>query len=63
MNKWKKINDCKVLCFWKKADTDDCQESEDIISVTPDWYEQNGTPICSCGEDMVYSHTEIVVEE
>ena len=57
---WKKIPDARVQHVWKKAEDDDCGEGPETVAVSPDWYEENGTPICFCGEDMVYSHTEIL---
>ena len=55
---WKKIDDSKVTHIWKKA-ADDCGEDFGPVEVSPDWYQNNGTPICTCGQDMEYSHTEI----
>lgn len=50
-----KVRNDDVKCVWESKC--DCNE---IAIVTPDWYEDNGTPICpECGEDMTYSHTEI----
>lgn len=57
---WKKIPDARVQHVWKKAEDDDCGEGPETVAVSPGWYEENGTPICFCGEDMVYSHTEIL---
>lgn len=57
---WKKIPDARVQHVWKKAEDDDCGEGPETVAVSPSWYEENGTPICFCGEDMVYSHTEIL---
>ena len=57
---WKKIEDAKVQYVWKKAKDDTCSAGPDTVVVTPDWYEENGTPICWCGMDMRYSHTEIL---
>ena len=30
-----------------------------IHYVDPSWIALNGTPCCICGDDMVYSHTEV----
>ena len=54
---WKKIDDKNVLHVWEKADSDDCEENVGKVKIPPSWYENNGTPICDCGEDMAYSHT------
>jgi hypothetical protein len=58
---WQKIDDYKVNHVWIKHDNDDCGEGPEKVDISPDWYQDNGTPICQCGCDMVYSHTEINV--
>ena len=57
---WKKVPDACVQHVWKRRADDDCGEEPEDAVVPPTWYEENGTPMCSCGEDMVYSHTEIL---
>ena len=57
---WKTIPDNRVAHVWKKATDDDCGDGPETVTVSPDWYEENGTPSCFCGEDMRYSHTEIL---
>jgi hypothetical protein len=52
---WIKVPDSQIQHVWKSGD--------DEVRVTPDWYEQNGTPINDEGEDYEYSHTEIVREK
>ena len=48
------VPDSSVQNIWK------CQDTGEEISITPDWYEQNGTPITpETGQDMVYLRTEI----
>lgn len=48
------IPDNCVFNIWK------CQDTGEEISITPDWYEQNGIPITpETGKDMVYLRTEI----
>jgi len=54
----KKIEDKKVINVWV------CPECKDTAEITPDWYQNNGTPMCvndetGCDCDMEYSHTEI----
>ena len=61
--KWQKIDDDSIVNVWKKTDDDDCGQGPKTVKVPPYWYEQNGTPTCFCGQDMVYSHTEILVKE
>lgn len=60
---WTGIPDNRVQHVWTQAEDDDCGEGEAFVMVSPDWYEQNGTPICNCGRDMVYHHTEILLPE
>lgn len=58
---WKIIQDEKVVHIWVNDLCEDCAVL--VISVHPDWYQENGTPQCECGEDLIYSHTQIQVEE
>lgn len=54
MQKWDVIPDDKVRHVWY------CEECEDEVNIEPDWYQNNGTPMCAdCDDDMIYSHTEI----
>ena len=55
----KTIDDSNISHTWKKAEDNDCGEGPEQVEVTPDWYQNNGTPTCFCGQDMEYSHTEI----
>ena len=59
MEGWIRIKDAHISHVWKKAEDDDCDEGPETVEVGPDWYDGNGTPICWCGMDLVYSHTEI----
>ena len=62
MKKWTKIKDSKVIHIWVKAEDDECENDIKPTEVNPDWYQDNGTPICwSCGQDLVYSHTEVFI--
>jgi len=57
---WKRIPDDNIRHVWGAAPDDDCDENTEPVFVSPDWYADNGTPIClGCGEDMVYICTEI----
>lgn len=59
--KWQEIPDNQVRHIWECGcpDNDGGQCLETAI-VSPDWYEQNGTPVCpECEEDMVYVRTDI----
>ena len=56
---WKVIPDEKVRHVWANPD------GSGETTVSPDWYADNGTPICDddsdfCGEDMIYVRTEIM---
>jgi hypothetical protein len=55
MNKFFKIDESKVHNIWT------CNECNSKETVTPDWYQNNGTPMC-CDEDMEYSHTEVSID-
>ncbi len=55
----KKVEDSKIFHYWKKAKLDDCDSTVVEAVVHPDFYEENGTPICECGMDFEYDHTEI----
>lgn len=46
------IPDDELIHIWKSPET------KQIAEVTPDWYEENGTPIDNNGNDMTYLRTE-----
>lgn len=49
------IDDRRVNNVWY------CPECMEKVEVNPDYYAENGTPVCSeCDVDMNYHHTEIV---
>ena len=54
MENFRSISNDKVRHVWFAP-----QDNDEQVSVRPDWYEQNGTPTSSDGEDMIYSHTEV----
>ncbi len=56
---WKKVEDENVRHLWRCNDP--CEEGcDEEVEVTPDWYENNGTPVCSnCDCDMNYLRTEV----
>lgn len=60
--KWIKIEDSEVRHIWKKT-IDCCDDVSEDVVVNPDWYQDNGTPICKCGNDLEYSHTEIFIKK
>ena len=56
--KWLKIEDSKLRHVWSCGE-DGCKEK---AIVAPEWYADNGTPVCpKCDRDMCYDHTEILV--
>ena len=59
MSEWKKIEDSKVRHLWECQD-EECENSE-VVMVNPTFYEENGTLVCYCGEDMRYIRTEIKI--
>ena len=54
-----KIDNNNVINIWIKSEDDDCEYDIKLVEINPDWYQENGTPICSCGMDLVYSHTKV----
>ena len=54
---WKLVKDEDVLSCWQ------CEDCGGDVVITPDWYEQNGTPVCvECDRDMLYGWTEVNVD-
>jgi formylmethanofuran dehydrogenase subunit E len=54
---WALVKDEDVLSYWE------CEDCHDKVGITPDWYEQNGTPVCvECDRDMLYGYTEVNVD-
>lgn len=55
---WKIISDDKIRHIWAP---DHMPDGEGEISVEPNWYSENGTPVDSeTGDDMSYVRTEIL---
>lgn len=51
---WKKVEDDDVRHVWE------CPTCGEKTTVYPDWYTDNGTPVCTgCDDDMEYSYTEL----
>jgi hypothetical protein len=51
---WSPVPDDAVRQVWR------CPECKAKERVTPDFYQDNGTPMCTeCDENMVYFRTEI----
>jgi hypothetical protein len=56
---WKPIPDHEVLLIWKSGHCG-CDKTAEI---PPTFFEENGTPLCDCGDDMIYVRTEIQTKE
>lgn len=59
MAKWKVIADKNVQHIWKCPDfvKIGCKET---ATVSPEWYQNNGTPVCGkCDSNMEYVKTRI----
>ena len=52
------VADNKVNLYWK-CTVDGCECEGQEARVSPDFFQDNGTPICFAGEDMEYIHTEV----
>lgn len=53
MQNWKVIDDSNIRHVW-------CCECGHEANIEPDWYQNNGTPVCiDCDEDMQYLGTEM----
>lgn len=51
------ISDDNIANHWK------CPECGEAVTITPDFYQNNGTPMCiECDEDMEYTHSEVTLE-
>ena len=50
------IEDVAVINIWGSVNDPSLE-----VGITPDWYQDNGTPIDDEGEDMIYLRTEIRV--
>jgi len=57
---WVEIKDDCVRHIWKKDCDCKNENGPETAEISPDWYQQNGTPSCGCGRDMVYVRTEIL---
>jgi len=70
---WRRIADCRVAIVWKRvcdcARTGGTMAGDEVAVVpaverfSPKFYDENGTPTCDCGEDLRYSHTEILINQ
>ena len=51
------VSDEHVQHIWE------CKPCELAVTVPPTFYENNGTPLCDCGDDMTYVRTEVDITE
>jgi len=59
--KWVTTLDDNVRSIWRCEDEEcECDKYDCIIS--PTFYQDNGTPLCECGQDMDYIETQIDME-
>ena len=59
-NKWVTIPNSKVQMIWVCNSHERHVYPREEAAIPPDWYEVNGTPVCSeCDRDMIYVRTEI----
>ena len=55
------VPDNRVLHVWACPD-EDCEQKDEPYEFSPTFYQENGTPVCSCGVDMTYRHTVVESE-
>lgn len=59
--KWVEIADEQVRNVWA-CDNEDCKAFGHEAHLTPDFYNNNGTPVCDeCDCDMTYFRTEVKI--
>jgi len=55
------IPDNKIVMLWKSRKTNPEEDGfGEEAEISPDWYEENGTPTDSGGEDMEYIETRLL---
>ena len=54
---WARIPDDKILQVWRSSKPTELEGDIEVSEVYPDFYEANGVPCDSDGDDMEYSHT------
>ena len=57
----KTVEDSRVHNVWMCTEKD-CENEEETV-VNPDWYQDNGTPVCECDIDMEYIRTDIDTQD
>ena len=49
-----KLDDHNINHHWQ------CPDCDAVADLAPDWYQDNGTPMCvECDQDMDYQYTEL----
>ena len=64
----KTISDDKIQMIWKcqsisETEVEHSGDEKGEVAISPTFYEENGTPMCMCGDDMKYLRTEIKVNK
>ena len=59
--KWVVVSDNEIRHIWRcgRGGRDVCDGTTTTAQIDPRWYQDNGTPVCECGRDMVYVRTEV----
>ena len=55
---YKKVSPVDVREYWV-CDNEDCKERGKLFFVNPDFYQDNGTLTCECGDDCRFDHVEV----
>ena len=50
------VKDSEVFTVWA------CKECPEAIFIHPDFFQDNGTPVC-CDQDMIYDRTFVETED
>jgi hypothetical protein len=58
MEKWKEVPDHAVRHIWK-CTAEDCDHDNQEAIISPDFYQDSGTPVCECDNDMEYICTQV----
>jgi hypothetical protein len=60
MAKWQDVEDKNIRHIWVCDNEKGCPTLNVEAIVGPEWYQNNGTPVCSeCDTDMTYQNTEV----
>jgi len=55
---WVTVANQNIRHLWA-CNNQECDQGNPSVYISPTFYENNGTPVCDCDEDMVYSRTEV----